>query len=269
MGLYNAPINVSFEIKGVYFRFFNNGIACERKIRIARFLLIFYSEDEGPILLLTAQNVRNIAGNCCWLQATHIGGNINERKRLSFMNDKSKDEKDDHPDRPLECSECKKPISVHYTEIVDDNYGCIGMCSDCPQLRRRLQGASYEDELRFIEGRETGLVCGECGTTLDRVRVGHTVGCSHCYDVFVDVLVEEMVALHTISPSFTKKPQSIPLHIGRSPGEKQGVSPSLQLIALNEALEETVKREDYEQAAWLRDQIKELTGESEDANEKE
>ncbi len=47
--------------------------------------------------------------------------------------------------------------------------------------------------------------------------------------------------------------------MGRAPGEKIEISPSLKLIALNEALSETLSREDYEQAAWLRDQIKKLT----------
>ena len=33
----------------------------------------------------------------------------------------------------------------------------------------------------------------------------------------------------------------------------------MQLVALHQALHETLSREDYEQAAWLRDQIKALT----------
>jgi protein arginine kinase activator len=37
------------------------------------------------------------------------------------------------------------------------------------------------------------------------------------------------------------------------------INPSSRLLALNEALKETLSREDYEQAAWLRDQIKALT----------
>ncbi|MGA8164375.1 MAG: UvrB/UvrC motif-containing protein [Waddliaceae bacterium] len=180
-----------------------------------------------------------------------------------------KDEGGEHPDRPLECSECKKPIEVHYTEIVGKTETRTGMCADCPQLRRRLHGVAYGNEMGFIEGKKTGLVCGECGTTLDRIRVGHIVGCSHCYEVFSDVLIEEMLVLKKISPTFTSKPKSGLLYVGRTPGEKHGISPSLRLIALNEALEDTLKREDYEQAAWLRDQIKELTGESEDTSDKE
>ncbi|MFQ5729249.1 MAG: hypothetical protein ACE5GN_02680 [Waddliaceae bacterium] len=185
------------------------------------------------------------------------------------MEKKPPEEEQEHPDRPLECSECKKAISVHYTEIEKEIYTHTGMCSECPQLQRRLKGTSHE-ETRDTFGREKmGLVCGECKTTLDDVRVGHTVGCNNCYNVFGDFLLDEMLTSNKISPSITKKRKSIPLHIGRGPGETQEISPSLRLMALNEALEETLKREDYEQAALLRDHIKALTEGMEKTNDKE
>jgi protein arginine kinase activator len=55
----------------------------------------------------------------------------------------------------------------------------------------------------------------------------------------------------------TKK--SAPIHLGRAPGQTMAINPSSRLLALNEALKETLQREDYEQAAWLRDQIRALT----------
>lgn len=177
------------------------------------------------------------------------------------MTDNPKDERV-HPDRPLECSECKNPIDVHYTEIAGNQCTKTGMCNTCPQLQKHLKGAPEEDKGTTGEG--TILECGGCGTTLANVKVGHLVGCSHCYEVFGDVLINELMTTHKIFPGIVKKRKSIPLHVGRSPGEILEISPSIKLIALNEALEETLKREDYEQAALLRDQIQSLT----DKNEK-
>lgn len=172
-----------------------------------------------------------------------------------------------HPDRPLECSECRKPIAVHYTEIVGPSCSHIAMCAECPQLQRKLNGSTHEELLASTGTGVGGLVCGECGTTLDGFRITHQVGCSHCYEVFGDLIVDEMLKLNKISSSITKRKKSVPLHVGRSPGETHEISPSLRLIALNEALEDTLQREDYEQAAWLRDQIKALTGgETEEKN---
>lgn len=176
-------------------------------------------------------------------------------------NDKEDQEKK-IPDRPLECSECKKPIMVQYTEIIGNTITRTSMCQDCPELQRRLQGAPTP-----IHGiktdQATGLACGNCGTTLEAVRVGNLLGCSVCYEVFDDILLGEMLSAEKIPARITTTKKSIPIHIGRAPGEAQEMNPSLRLLALNEALNETLKREDYEQAAWLRDQIKALTDKTE------
>jgi protein arginine kinase activator len=42
----------------------------------------------------------------------------------------------------------------------------------------------------------------------------------------------------------------------------------MRLLALNEALNETIQREDYEQAALLRDQIKAITDTQQSGSEK-
>jgi protein arginine kinase activator len=163
-----------------------------------------------------------------------------------------------HPERPLECSECKRPVKVHYTEIIGDQCTKTGMCEVCPQLQKRLKGTSY---LPHIEMAKTGLSCGECGTSLDSVRMGNPLGCPMCYSIFSEILLQDMIASKTISGAIGKKRKNGLIHIGRAPGEIQEISPTLQLIALNEALTETLAREDYEQAAWLRDQIKAITDE--------
>lgn len=178
------------------------------------------------------------------------------------MAEKKSEEENNHenkiPDRPLECSECKKSITVRYTEIIGNSITRISMCSDCPELHRRLYGAPTH----YLPGNQegiTGLACGNCGTTLNALRVGTPLGCSICYEVFDDILLTEMLASEKIPSRITPIKKSILIHIGRAPGEIQEINPSLRLLALNEALNETLKKEDYEQAAWLRDQIKALT----------
>lgn len=164
------------------------------------------------------------------------------------------------PERPLECSDCKKPISTHYSEIIGSvtNQSC--MCSDCPVLEKHLFG------LRGIAGPEglksdttTGLACGNCGTTLEAIRMGAPLGCSACYEVFEEIIISELLSLEKMPPRLATAKRSQSLHFGRVQGQAQEISSSMRLLALNEALTETLKREDYEQAAMLRDQIKALT----------
>lgn len=172
-------------------------------------------------------------------------------------------------ERPLECSECKKPVDVYYTEIIGSNKTSTCMCKDCPILHQRLHGSlSQETTSATPTDSHAGLCCGNCSLTLEAVRTGNPLGCEECYEVFSDVIIMEMLAANKISqrlqPETTKK--SIPIHVGRAPGESTKVNPSLRLVALNEALNETLAREDYEQAAWIRDQIKEIQ-ESKDERE--
>lgn len=161
-------------------------------------------------------------------------------------------------ERPLECTACRKGIKVLYTLVIHDTITEQVMCGDCPELKKRLQGSSTF-EASDKKGAETGLACGTCGTTLEMVRTGHVLGCTTCYTVFNDFLIQDLISQGLLPERVEKQKKTIPLHIGKIAGKVHAMNTSLRLLALNEALEETLKREDYEEAARLRDQIKELT----------
>jgi protein arginine kinase activator len=164
-------------------------------------------------------------------------------------------------DRPVECGQCKKPIKVIYKQIVADLTVTTEMCSSCPVLQQKLHGELYFTSSEKTEN-STGLCCGNCRTTMEAIKMGSPVGCKECYEVFSDLLVSELFDTDNIPSRMdkalaTKKSQ--PLHVGKSPTQSTHILPSSRLIALNEALNEALRRENYEQAAWLRDQIKALT----------
>lgn len=163
------------------------------------------------------------------------------------------------PEKSLECSECKKPIAVRYTEIVGDSITETSMCADCPLLAKRLYGSGVPQTSDPLLGGVTGLCCGNCNMSWEAVKTGNPLGCSDCYEVFGDLILAELASSNKISSKISTNKKTLPVHIGRSPGESIEISPSLRLLALNEALKEMLSREDYEQAAWLRDQIKALT----------
>lgn len=166
-------------------------------------------------------------------------------------------------DRPVECSHCKKTIKVIYKEIVDTSIICTEMCADCPVFQQRLHGQAPTSATREgLTETEAGLCCGNCRTSLESVKMGNPLGCSECYSVFSDLLVSELISTDRI-PSRIKKEFPVkktqPLHLGKSPNKPLTIPSSSRLTALNEALNEALKKENYEQAAWIRDQIKDLT----------
>lgn len=169
------------------------------------------------------------------------------------------------PERPLECSECRKKIAIKYTEILGETITHTFMCESCPEYSRRLHGEAHRVAPGVGEGT---LACGNCGTTLDAVRMGNWLGCSICYEVFAETLFSELVQAKKLPTRITHFKKSAPLHLGRAAGEAKEGSAAMKLLALNEALSDTLKAENYEQAAFLRDQIRELTEKNPELKEK-
>jgi protein arginine kinase activator len=164
------------------------------------------------------------------------------------------------PERHIECGECKKPVAVIYTEIIGKTIYKLSMCSDCPILRQKMYGSHPVP--CGTEAIQAGLCCGTCGTKADEVKMGANFGCSNCYEVFENILTQELTASERLPQKTKGAKRPMPIHLGKLPGQASTLNPALKLLALHQALHETLSQEDYEQAAWLRDQIKELTEES-------
>lgn len=135
------------------------------------------------------------------------------------------------------------------------------MCLDCPILEQKLRGTpSQEASLESI-AKEPGLACGGCRMLLEAVKMGNPLGCSECYNVFGDYIISELIEEQKI-PSNLKKGLTVrknqPIHSGKSVGKQVNMPTSNRLTELNEALNEALKKENYEEAAGLRDQIKAL-----------
>jgi protein arginine kinase activator len=111
----------------------------------------------------------------------------------------------------------------------------------------------------------TGLCCGYCHTPLEAIKMGNPIGCSQCYNIFSDVLFSELLEEDKIPQAMKSARRNQPLHIGKTPEGSIHIPSSSRLTALNEAMNEALSKENYEEAAWLRDQINELMEKKDDA----
>ncbi len=162
-------------------------------------------------------------------------------------------------DRPVECSQCKKSAKVLYKEIIGNTVTVTEMCHDCPILLKKLQGSAPEKQEEGKEPAGMGLYCGHCHTPLEAIKMGNPIGCSQCYTVFADLLAQELLIENKLPKAMEQARRNQPFHIGKTPEGPINIPPaSTRLTPLNEALNDALQRENYEEAAWLRDQIKEL-----------
>ena len=158
-------------------------------------------------------------------------------------------------ERPIECSGCKKEPTIVYHEVTQNSKTITHMCDGCPMLDSKLHG-NPEGQTKENSFSQKSLVCLKCGTSLEQIKMGNLLGCDECYNIFSDLLKQELIASSVINPNLKKSSPSF--HIGKTPSLDQEYQGNEKLSHLNSALGDALKKENYEQAAYLRDQINEI-----------
>src|SRR5205085_7967273 len=130
-------------------------------------------------------------------------------------------------------------------------------CEECahkylydPQ-QQKAAGQKAGEAGQFAEGEETGLMnreCPLCGIKFVEFRNTGRLGCPHDYQEFRDELVPLLENIHGETKHAGKTPRRLP-----QTRQAQG-----ELIQLRKQLQQAVTREAYEEAAQLRDRIRQL-----------
>lgn len=160
------------------------------------------------------------------------------------------------------CDDCKKkPASVHITKINNNQKTEKHLCDACAQKSGELSFSSdakfaVQDFLKGMLGHgPAGLTqsrstasCPGCGMSYGDFGRSGKIGCGECYQTFGDRLEPVLRRIHGTAN-----------HTGKVPKRGGGKLAALQrLRQLRHELEGHVGREEYEQAARVRDEIKAL-----------
>jgi protein arginine kinase activator len=136
----------------------------------------------------------------------------------------------------------------------------VNLCDGCSKEKgvQDPTGFALADLLLGIgaaEEIEKGAVtqkCPVCGFTQSDFKKTGRLGCSTCYVTFTEALNALLKAMHKGTS-----------HVGKVPQRAhKAVELSDRMRNLSESLQKAVAEENYETAASLRDQIKQLEGES-------
>jgi len=158
------------------------------------------------------------------------------------------------------CDVCKtNTATVYLTQIVDGNMKKINLCEACSKDKGVSDPTGFAladlllglGETQQVEQAPPTEHCPVCGFTQADFKKTGRLGCSTCYATFTETLTALLKAMHKGTAHVGKVPQR-----AHRAGEL-----SDKMRNLNESLQKAVAEENYETAASLRDQIKQLESE--------
>lgn len=159
------------------------------------------------------------------------------------------------------CQKChKKRATIRYAEVVDGHVTDQFWCKDCLAQQRNASEGFELSEVptarpskasihkvvsRVVRAQRT---CPQCETRLQSVLETRLMGCPACYEQFSDEI-----------PALVAKLQEAQLHRGKA-AHQTDVRTQLRsdLTAKRSLLRSVLKAENYEAAAQLRDEIRQL-----------
>lgn len=95
---------------------------------------------------------------------------------------------------------------------------------------------------------QAAITCPECGMSLTEFRAKGRLGCPRCYEVFAKQIGPLLERIHNATS-----------HVGRVPGQDPAPNDrARRLDDLKRRLDAAVEAEDYESAAALRDELREI-----------
>ncbi|NPV26959.1 MAG: hypothetical protein HPY81_05765 [Firmicutes bacterium] len=164
------------------------------------------------------------------------------------------------------CEECKKrPATVHVTKIVNNKKTERHLCEYCAREQEQI-GFGFEPSfsiqkllaslLNYEPPTPEGISiaypeptkCENCGLTYSQFGQLGKVGCSECYQRFSEKLSPLLRRIHGSAR-----------HTGKIPKRTGGaIRLQKEIEHLRQQLQNAIQREEFEQAAQLRDQIREL-----------
>ena len=154
--------------------------------------------------------------------------------------------------------DCENEATVHLTEIVDGQMKKIDLCEACAKEQGVTdpQGFALADLLlglgasQEMEQASPDLDCPNCGFSHADFKKTGRLGCSECYETFSEPMEAMLKQMHKGTQHVGKVPKAL----------RAQMDISRKHDTLAAQLQRAIETENYEEAARLRDQMKELEG---------
>lgn len=161
------------------------------------------------------------------------------------------------------CSNCgKNNATTTVKQTINGQTSIMYLCSDCasklhtgwisnPFFNTSSLFSGLFNQQEFTK-RQQEACCPHCGATLRQILSTGHLGCSGCVQAFKQDLLPIIRKIHGNAAHTGKVPQSAPVELKNK----------RQIEMLEQKLSSAVQSQQFEEAATLRDQIKQLKGEA-------
>ena len=179
------------------------------------------------------------------------------------------------------CQICKaNPATIHIQEIINGETNTLHICAECAKkrnlaegnaanshfhemLERLTQAIANSAELKLSElfeppkpqeEKTQDIVCDVCGTSWQAYKKNGKLGCAACYGQFGQLLLEDTMLDRHGSVHCGKTPPET-VEQWQDPAVSERINLRRELERIRKGLDESIRREEFEQAAELRDRI--------------
>jgi protein arginine kinase activator len=156
----------------------------------------------------------------------------------------------------MKCQSCARPATVHLTDIVDGIKKEVHLCQQCAEKQRLVkeQELNLPAILQSLLGQHVGplpdelarLTCPACGVKFMEFRAEGRLGCPYDYTVFHNALEPLLTRIHRSDK-----------HQGKRPAQPRASHYTAELVDLRRKLQHAIQTEAYEEAAMLKNAIRE------------
>lgn len=169
------------------------------------------------------------------------------------------------------CNKCKKnEANVFYTEIIGGEKKEQHLCEECAleytsfqsnntkgnkeltlgNLLSTILGNYYSSEGNGTKKEPNEPTCKSCGTKYSEfLKIGR-FGCCDCYDTFYNALNKSLISIHGSNVHVGKKPKGF---VSRT---QKLIDELSEVDKLSLRLQDAIEKEEFEEAAKLRDRIR-------------
>lgn len=151
------------------------------------------------------------------------------------------------------CDHCEQQAIYHDVRIINGVHSTVHLCHE-HAIEAGINLGPIDLSIileipQHITELASGKSCPDCGMTIAMYKKASLLGCPTCYETFskqLNHIIAKVQASHT-------------QHVGRAPAQiSMEADRHLKIRRLLKQLEAAVSQEEYEHAATLRDQLKDL-----------